>query len=697
MRYYIEDTQLEEIGDAIRYQNNTNQKYTPHTMAEAIRDYKGSLDTTANAVFSPPSYTRPNTYPDFSNVDMTDFDGVYLVYDLNKTPNYGFISFYATTKTTATGCISIDRGHLSNNVFVSDESFTMNSGTYFHHTLDSANGSIQIWRITSTLHLSRISFVGSTGDSATTLWNFTQPCVERYGRLPWVENLSSTVNSTWSSGCWATLWMVADHVKDVVSVTNMSGAWNSAYNLRDISFDGWDTTKCTNFAGMFKYCRSLETVDLTNINFTKATTLAEMFYNCYSINNIDLRGKDIDLVTTFASMFYYCRNLSNLQMDWVGTGKLTAINTMFYYCDSLDGTTIYNAIKNLNVSNVGSMASLFEGCFGIKRMDLSCWTVDKVTSVASMFKSCRNVKYINLSGWDVSNVTSMAEMCNTCWNLIEINLTDWSPTKVTTLASMFSNCWSIKHLDFANWDISKVTTIASMCYDCYSLESIDLTGWDVPNVMTTIASAFYLCYSLKALDVSGWTFTKNCAMASFLNSCSSLTSQTLNISDWTVAGITTFDSFFSGCMSLEEIDLTSWQVTSAALGTNTLNYVFNGVRNVKSIKAPVAFSTTKTTSYLFADNVYLEYLDLGSWDLSAATSWICPNQPLLRDFYPPVTPAITHSYAAAYSLTPESLVRILNALPTLSTAKTITLGALNKNKLTADQIAIATNKGWTVA
>ena len=666
-------------------------------MAEAIRDYKGSLDTTANAVFSPTPYTRPNTYPDFSNMDMTDFDGVYLVYDLDKTPGYGFISIYATTKTTATGCISVDRGHLSNNTFVSDESFTMNSGAYFRQTLDPTNGTVQIWRITSDRHFSRISFTGSTAANATTLWNFTQPCVERYGRLPWVENLSTTINATWSSGSWVTEWLVADHVKDVVSVTNMSGAWSSAYNLRDISFEGWDTTKCTNFSGMFRYCRGLETVDLTNINFTKATTLAEMFSCCYSIDNIDLRGKNIDLVTTFASMFYYCRNLSNLQMDWVGTGKLTAINSMFYYCDSLDGATIYNAIKDLNVSNVTNMASLFEGCFGIERIDLSCWTVNKVTNVSTMFKSCRNVKYINLSGWDVSNVTTMAEMCNTCWNLIEINLTDWRPAKVTTLASMFINCWSIKHIDLSNWDISKVTTIASMCYDCYSLESIDLTGWDVPNVMTTITSAFYLCYSLKSLDVSGWTFTKNCAMASFLNSCSSLTSEGLDISGWTVPKITSFDSFFSGCISLDEIDLTSWEVTSAALGTNTLNYVFNGVRNAKSIKVPVPLSTTKTTTSLFVENVYLEYLDISDWDLSAATSWVCPNMPALRDYYPPATPAIAHSYGAAYSLTAESLVRILNALPTLSAAKTITLGTLNKNKLTADQIAIATNKGWTVA
>lgn len=48
------------------------------------------------------------------------------------------------------------------------------------------------------------------------------------------------------------------------------------------------------------------------------------------------------------------------------------------------------------------------------------------------------------------------------------------------------------------------------------------------------------------------------------------------------------------------------------------------------------------------------------------------------------------------ALTVDSLVNILNALPTASGSRTITIGSTNKNKLSAAQLAIATNKGWTV-
>ncbi len=48
------------------------------------------------------------------------------------------------------------------------------------------------------------------------------------------------------------------------------------------------------------------------------------------------------------------------------------------------------------------------------------------------------------------------------------------------------------------------------------------------------------------------------------------------------------------------------------------------------------------------------------------------------------------------ALTVTSLVNILNALPQTSNNRTITLGQTNINKLSAAQLAIATNKGWSV-
>ena len=55
------------------------------------------------------------------------------------------------------------------------------------------------------------------------------------------------------------------------------------------------------------------------------------------------------------------------------------------------------------------------------------------------------------------------------------------------------------------------------------------------------------------------------------------------------------------------------------------------------------------------------------------------------------------NYSNSLRLTPASLKSILNRLQTVSSTKTITLGEQNLLKLTAEDIAVATNKGWTVA
>lgn len=54
------------------------------------------------------------------------------------------------------------------------------------------------------------------------------------------------------------------------------------------------------------------------------------------------------------------------------------------------------------------------------------------------------------------------------------------------------------------------------------------------------------------------------------------------------------------------------------------------------------------------------------------------------------------TYANCTKLSHQSLLNIINALPTVTDTKTLTLGAVNKAKLTAEEIAVAEAKGWTV-
>ena len=73
-----------------------------------------------------------------------------------------------------------------------------------------------------------------------------------------------------------------------------------------------------------------------------------------------------------------------------------------------------------------------------------------------------------------------------------------------------------------------------------------------------------------------------------------------------------------------------------------------------------------------------------------------PNVPCIQHFTG-VKIYVNHTYVAALMLTSASLRAILQRLPTVTAARTITLGQTNKLKLTAEEIAVATQKGWTVA
>ena len=75
-----------------------------------------------------------------------DEDCIYLTYDLRKTPGYGWIGIAARNDTNNTDWY-IERGHVTNGVFVADETHSIttirsNSLDYFRQTLDDTNGNV---------------------------------------------------------------------------------------------------------------------------------------------------------------------------------------------------------------------------------------------------------------------------------------------------------------------------------------------------------------------------------------------------------------------------------------------------------------------------------------------------------------------------------------------------------------------------
>ena len=104
-----------------------------------------------------------------------------------------------------------------------------------------------------------------------------------------------------------------------------------------------------------------------------------------------------------------------------------------------------------------------------------------------------------------------------------------------------------------------------------------------------------------------------------------------------------------------------------------------------------------STRYCFEGCVSLKSCPQIDFHEAASCSYYgIPNGYMLRDYGGKKRINKTHNYRNSVLLTRESLINILEALPEVTSAVSLQLGPTNLLKLTAEEKAIATAKGWSV-
>ena len=149
---------------------------------------------------------------------------------------------------------------------------------------------------------------------------------------------------------------------------------------------------------------------------------------------------------------------------------------------------------------------------------------------------------------------------------------------------------------------------------------------------------------LTYVDLSSIDTSKVEDMSGLFSGCSSVTSLDLTYLD--TSNVIYFSEMFSGCTKLTSLDISSWD-TSNSDPDSGLSKMFDDCTNLTNLNS-------------------------------------CP-------FYYSI------NFYGSDKLTHDSLMSIINNLGTVSSSQTLTIGQTNIAKLTSDEIAIATNKGWTVA
>ena len=296
-------------------------------------------------------------------------------------------------------------------------------------------------------------------------------------------------------------------------------------------------------------------------------------------------------------------------------------------------------ITGLDVSNETDLSYYLTSMYGLK--ECNPLNTTKATNMSYMFNTCvALVNPIQLS--DTSNVTNMSYMFNECRNLKSINI---DASAITTGEQMFFDCISLENV---NINISnKITNMKNMFYNCNKLETISATQFDTSNV-TNMVQVFSNNYLLKSIP-------------------SLVTDKVRDLS-----------YAFQNCAELEEITITDTPMLTKAV------QAFYNCKKLKRINGILDF--TKLTSQSYISNIF----GVPTADTTAPT--------LLEEIrIKNLRTSLNLRYLT--SLSHDSLVYLINNLydRSTTTTATLTLGTTNLAKLTEEEKAVATSKGWTLA
>ena len=250
----------------------------------------------------------------------------------------------------------------------------------------------------------------------------------------------------------------------------------------------------------------------------------------------------------------------------------------------------------------------------------------------------------------------------------------------TDLSGIFENCTSLTTVP--SFDASKATNLNKMFYKCELLQTVSQIN--TPNV-TNMNQMFYYCQKLETVPLFD-TKNVNDMGGMFLN-CNNLTSvplfDTRNVND--------MENMFNSCLLLTSVPL-----------FNTTNVIdmHNMFAGCTSLTTIPQFDTANVTnmSSMFMSCTSLKTIPLLNTANVTNMNYIsygCDSLANLGGFA-----GLKLDLELAYNplLTVDSIMNVINnAADMTSSPKTLTLHKDTFDKLSEEQIATATAKGWNIA
>lgn len=714
---------MAELNDAVRWRTNTFDTSTiPQMISRLKENYFINRVYNTFSDFHTTPWVRPQEWPDLDslNLTMSGNDFIYMTYD--NTKGRAAIALHIEKVTNGTN-IEVTMGHISNGEYIVDETISGTNSNYVRW-FTNLDDDYPVVRVTGDI---KYCYCYNVSIDGATQYYRHQPILER---IAYVPHLAAFCTS-YSSNAWGqfttqhekiangdgtaltSLYYAWAYCRDLEvldisglktqNVTSMNSAFRQLLRIKELDLRHLEVSKCKNFGSVFDSSRALRTIDVRGWNTGAATDMGSMFSACYSLQEIKgIEDFNTSLVTSLTSTFNGCWSLRELDLTTWDTEKVTTLNSTFNNCRSL----LKLDLSTWNVNKVTNLSSTFASCYNLKELNLTNWTTGIITNVYSLFSGCHSLANLDVSWLHLTaSCISMAYLFSSCWSIKELNIpSDWVLTGLSNSNnnghSVFCNCYSLEKITgIANWSYQMANSLTNMFQNCYSLSSVDVSNWKI-NTITNLATIFQNCYSLTELDLTKWNPESCTTFNSMFSSCSSLTTVG-NISSWDTSNCTNMAGMFRYCSSLKTFPpIQNWDFSLVT----TIGSIFSecfALEEVtwKNVNLPLCTNIEQLFRYDYA----LKKADLSGWTIPAVTNTSyyhtlgdCHSLQEVIGFPIPST-YLNIGFQNCENLSYESLMLIINALPTVTSTHTLRIPAMTLNLLTPNEKAIATGKGWTLA
>lgn len=254
-----------------------------------------------------------------------------------------------------------------------------------------------------------------------------------------------------------------------------------------------------------------------------------------------------------------------------------------------------------------------------------------------------DAKNVDLTMISPRNETNLNKLFYNNDKLVSIDVSNWETINVTSLNQTFASMPNLKSVNYAEWDVSNVTSFFAM-FDATPIETADMSKWDTSSAIR--------------ID---WMFSGN-------------NFKELDISNFNTRKVTNMYALFSGSKSLTRLDISKLDTSNVLDFGHVCAYWWKVCQelNISGLNLTRVTSMSGTfirTAFkvIRSDGLQLPDIDMKTIGLDYSKE-----------------------------LTVDSIVGLLNALPQSDKGYSFQIGSDNIAKLSNEQKAIATDKGWTL-